>query len=73
MTKSPQDMLREMCADKMGYPFAVLHAIYALDRADALAAALREAITWDGQDDEGVDAVWLHDATAALAAWEARK
>lgn len=50
-----------------------LHAAVVAER-DALAArvamlegALRDAVLWDGQDDEGVDAVWLARAEAALA------
>ena len=32
-----------------------------------LAAVLREAIVWDGYDEEGVPAVWLGEAEAFLA------
>lgn len=32
-----------------------------------LVEALKEAIEWDGADDEGVPAVWLDKAKAALA------
>lgn len=37
-------------------------------KAEALDRALGEAIYWDGQDAEGVDAVWLEQARAARAA-----
>jgi hypothetical protein len=36
-------------------------------RCDALAGALGEAIVWDGYDEDGVPAVWLDQADAALA------
>lgn len=35
--------------------------------APELLEALREAITWDGWDQEGVAAVWLKQAQAAIA------
>ena len=35
--------------------------------APELLEALREAITWDGWDQEGVAAVWLEQAQAAIA------
>jgi hypothetical protein len=36
-------------------------------RCDALAGALGEAIVWDGYDEDGVPAVWLDQADAALS------
>jgi hypothetical protein len=36
-------------------------------RCEALAGALGEAIVWDGYDEDGVPAVWLDQADAALA------
>lgn len=43
---------------------AVAQAISALPE---LIDALREAVTWDSHDSEGVEAVWLSKALAALA------
>jgi len=36
-------------------------------RCEALAGALGEAIVWDGYDEDGVPAVWLDQADAALS------
>lgn len=36
------------------------------DRIGRLEKTLRKAIEWDGQDDEGVDAIWLKEAEEAL-------
>jgi hypothetical protein len=35
-------------------------------RCEAMAGALGEAIVWDGYDEDGVPAVWLDQADAAL-------
>ena len=40
---------------------------------DQLREALEEAVTWDSHDSEGVDAVWLEQARAAMAATEEGK
>lgn len=38
-----------------------------------LLAALKEAVVWDSQDSEGVDAVWLNQAEAVIAKAEAKQ
>lgn len=42
--------------------------VRACNSHDALLEALKQAVEWDGCDSEGVDAVWLEQARAAIAA-----
>ena len=42
--------------------------VRACNNHDALLEALKQAVEWDGCDSEGVDAVWLEQARAAIAA-----
>lgn len=41
--------------------------------AEKLRDALREAMIWDGEDAEGVEAFWFAQAIEAMAAWEATR
>lgn len=45
--------------------WAIVEVLIA-EREEKLAAVLREAIVWDGRDDEGEPAVWLEKAKSAL-------
>lgn len=50
-----------------GTEVEALSNAHLISAAPDLLEALEEAVEWDGQDSEGVDAVWLEKAREAIA------